>query len=111
MDRAHILRLSDSESDASFPGGEPPVAPSEAAALDAYSQVVMRAAETVGPAVGNIEVGHLGRQQRAQQQAQGRGMNGSGSGVVFAPDGFILTKNHLEHGVEEMRRTMAYGRQ
>ena len=109
-----IVRLSDSESDVSYSGGEPPVAPvdpAEAAALDAYSQVVMRAAETVGPAVVNIEVRHRGRQQRAQRQAQGRGMTGSGSGFVFAPDGFILTNSHVVHGAEHIEATFADGRQ
>src|SRR6266700_2652867 len=110
MDRAHIMSVLSSESDASFAGGEPPVAPvdpAEAAALDAYSQVVMRAAETVGPAVVNIEVRHRGRQQRAQRQAQGRGMTGSGSGFVFAPDGFILTNSHVVHGAEHIEATFA----
>jgi S1-C subfamily serine protease len=110
MDRAHITGVLSSESDGSFAGGEP-VDSAEAAALDAYSQVVMRAAETVGPAVVNIEVRHRGRQQRAERQAQGRGMTGSGSGFVFAPDGFILTNSHVVHGAEHIEATFADGRQ
>ena len=85
--------------------------PVEAAALDAYSQVVMRAAEMVGPAVVNIEVRHRGRQQRAQQQTQGRGMTGSGSGFVFAQDGFILTNSHVVHNAEQIEATFSDGRQ
>jgi len=46
--------------------------------LDAYSQAVIRAVETVGPAVVKIGVEHSG-----------------GSGVCFTPDGLILTNNHV----------------
>jgi S1-C subfamily serine protease len=46
--------------------------------LDAYSRAVVRAVETVGPAVVRVEAGR-----------------GSGSGVVFTPDGLILTNNHV----------------
>jgi len=62
----------------------PSSAPSrDAAALDAYSQVVIAAVEAVAPAV-----------VRVHPRVKGRA-GGVGSGVVVAPDGLILTNSHV----------------
>jgi S1-C subfamily serine protease len=83
------------------PGGNPPrpldPAAEEAAALDAFSTVVVRVAETLTPAVVNI------RSRRPR--------GGSGSGVLFTPDGFLLTNHHVVQNAGEVRVRMTDGRE
>jgi S1-C subfamily serine protease len=65
---------------------------SDAALLDAYSEAVIRAVEEVGPAVVRID-----------------GAGGGGSGVVFTPDGFVLTNDHVVRTERELRVTLPAG--
>ena len=67
--------------------------PQELQALDAYSQAVVGAVERIGPAVVSV-----GMARRAPERLRRRGLDelvGAGSGLVIAPDGFVLTNSHV----------------
>lgn len=65
--------------------------------LDPYSAKVVHVFETVGPAVVHIH-------------AEGR-RAGSGSGVLFAPDGYLLTNSHVVAGATRLSGSLTDGRQ
>jgi S1-C subfamily serine protease len=72
--------------------------PNEDEAFDAYSRVVIRVAEQLRPAVVNLSVGR-GRRQS------------TGSGVLFTPDGLLLTNHHVVREAERVDIRLADGRQ
>jgi len=80
----------------------------DATALDAYSQAVIGAVERLGPAVVS-----LGVSRRAPERLQRRGLSelhGAGSGVVIAPDGYILTNSHVVHRTDRVEARLPDGR-
>jgi S1-C subfamily serine protease len=58
--------------------------------LDAYSHAVVAVVSQVGAAVVNIGA------------ADARGRRGAGSGVMVAPDGYLLTNNHVVEHAESL---------
>jgi S1-C subfamily serine protease len=81
---------------------------SDAGLLDAYSRAVIGAVDRVGPAVVHVvvEAGRSKTQSRGQQGPQ----QGSGSGVIIAPDGLVLTNQHVIDGAERILVTLADGK-
>ena len=68
-------------------------------ALDPYSARVAHAFETVGPAVVHIHA------------EGGRAGSGTGSGVLFAPDGYLVTNSHVVSGATRLSGSLTDGRQ
>jgi S1-C subfamily serine protease len=76
-------------------GAAPGAAPSE---LDPYSTQVVHAFERVGPAVVHVTV----------LRTDGRPA-GQGSGVIFTPDGYVLTNSHVVARAAKLRATLTDG--
>jgi S1-C subfamily serine protease len=63
--------------------------------LDAYSQAVIDVVEKTGPTVVSINVGSRPSNQGPEQVA-------AGSGVIIAPDGYIVTNDHVVSSGEKL---------
>jgi S1-C subfamily serine protease len=74
---------------------ERPAAAVSQEALDAYSRTVVQVAEALAPSVANLQVNRATRRGPAL---------GAGSGVVIAPDGYLVTSAHV---VERARSGVA----
>jgi S1-C subfamily serine protease len=83
------------------PAGDPPPLPpppaDDSETLDAFSHAVIKVADALRPAVVNLR----GESRRS----------GSGSGVLFAPDGFLLTNHHVVHGQSRVRVRLSDGQE
>ena len=77
--------------------------PAEGEALDAYSTVVTTVAERLAASVASLGVVKRVRGRRA--------MEGSGSGVVITPDGFMLTSAHVVQDADRGTATFVDGRE
>jgi S1-C subfamily serine protease len=72
----------------------------DGALLDAYSRAVTEVVDRLGPAVVRVDIWKRGKPHRA----------GSGSGVIVAPDGLVLTNSHVVGGASRVELTTVDGR-
>ncbi len=85
--------------------------------LDSYSATVTTVVENVSPAVVKIDVTHHSirrrgyGQRRREENNDARPVTGSGSGVLFTPDGFVLTNSHVIHDAATINVILADGRE
>ena len=68
--------------------------------LDAYSRAVSGAVARVAPAVAHVRV----------ERAKGQGREGSGSGFLITPDGYLVTNSHVASGAKAIEVTLPDGR-
>src|SRR5512144_2799327 len=68
--------------------------------LDAYSRAVIDVVDRVGPAVVRLDV----------TASDARPHGGTGSGVIVAPDGLVLTNSHVVGGATRVNITTVDGR-
>jgi S1-C subfamily serine protease len=83
------------------PAQTPEVPQQDEELLDAYSHAVVSVVEAVSPSVVHVQVRGL---------RQGYTANGSGSGTIIAPDGLVLTNNHVVEGASAIDLALADGR-
>jgi S1-C subfamily serine protease len=78
--------------------------------LDAYSQSVTAAAELVSPSVVHVKVHYRPRNQKVSDPRLRQRAQGSGSGFIITPDGFLLTNSHVIHNAARIEVLLADGR-
>ena len=76
--------------------------------LDSYSQAVISSSEKASRSVVYIEVSQ--RSQNRQGARPGKDLQGSGSGFLYTPDGFLLTNSHVVHKATKLEVSLNDGR-
>ena len=101
----HLLKLiagASDDSDSSNTSERRPARDADLELLDAYSRAVVSVVDSVGPAVVSITVGQQRRGTEADQ-------TGAGSGVAIAPDGYILTNDHVVQNANRLNVRLTDG--
>lgn len=101
----HLLKLINADMDkyeSPDDSEERPASDTDLELLDAYSRAVVSVVNSVGPTVVSIVGGKSQRQQAPDQV-------GTGSGVVIAPDGYILTNDHVIHNADTLKVSLTDG--
>ena len=80
---------------------DPRAAAPDAVLLDAYSHAVSTAVDRVAPAVAHV---------RVERARAARGREGSGSGFLITPDGYLVTNSHVASGAAATEVTLPDGR-
>ncbi|MFZ0424598.1 MAG: trypsin-like peptidase domain-containing protein [Xanthobacteraceae bacterium] len=96
-----IIPLNDALRGRHNPPAPEPVPADDSALLDAYSRAVIDVVDRVGPAVVRLAV----------RSSAEKGRGGTGSGVIVAPDGLILTNSHVAGGASRIEVTTADGQE
>jgi S1-C subfamily serine protease len=86
--------------------GVPADVTEEAQLLDAYSKAVTNVVARVGPAVVHIS---MKRQTGSRRREAPHEVEGSASGVIIAPDGYIVTNGHVVEGASALKVSLADG--
>ena len=73
--------------------------------LDAYSQAVINATDSVSPSVVHIKV-----QKPQSRRRRGSQNGGAGSGFLISKEGFIVTNNHVVEGASQLEVDLEDGR-
>src|SRR5690348_13665231 len=105
--KTSVLKILDNDSRPDAQPIRPASSNRDSGLLDAYSEAVVNAAESVSPSVAFIEVSKI---RQGQGTAPRREARGSGSGFVFTPDGFILSNSHVVQGADRVSVTLSDGR-
>src|SRR5215510_15044683 len=83
-------------------GGSASSVGSDGTLLDAYSRAVTAAVVRVRPAVVHIQVQRASRRGASQQ--------GTGSGFIITPDGYLITNSHVAARASALQATLPDGR-
>ena len=74
--------------------------------MDAYSKAVSSVYQSVAASVVNVEIERPSKRRVRNRETE----QGSGSGFIFTPDGYIYTNSHVVSGATSIHVTLADGR-